>query len=91
MIFGGCLCGAVRFEISGRISPVSLCHCSKCRKANGSAFHSGAICRGRKFRWIQGEESIRRYSSESGYTTHFCGNCGSPVLPRFDEYPPEQS
>jgi len=79
MITGGCLCGTVRYEINGRVSPISLCHCSKCRRANGSAFHAGAACRQSKFRWLQGENLVRQYRSPSGYTTCFCPSCGSPL------------
>lgn len=53
--------------------------CSKCRKANGSALHSGALCRKTRFRWVCGEEAISTYRSPSGYTTDFCSRCGSPV------------
>lgn len=35
MIKGSCLCGAVKFEISGTPSSLSYCHCSRCRKAAG--------------------------------------------------------
>ena len=35
MIRGSCLCGAVRFEMSGRPSTFSYCHCSRCRKSEG--------------------------------------------------------
>jgi hypothetical protein len=84
MVSGGCLCGAVRYEIDGRISPIALCHCSKCRKANGSAFHSGALCRKTRFRWVSGEDSICTYRTPSGYTTRFCRSCGSPV-PSFQD------
>jgi hypothetical protein len=79
MVSGSCLCGAVRYEIDGRISPIALCHCSKCRKANGSAFHSGALCRKTRFRWTSGEDAITAYQTESGYETRFCRRCGSPV------------
>jgi hypothetical protein len=79
MVSGGCLCGEVRYEISGRISPIVLCHCSKCRKANGSAFHSGSLCRPSRFRWVSGEDRIAKYRSPSGYATQFCRICGSPV------------
>lgn len=79
MVSGSCLCRTVRYEIDGRISPIALCHCSKCRKANGSAFHSGALCRQRRFRWVGGEESVAAYRTDSGYETRFCRHCGSPV------------
>lgn len=32
---GSCLCGAVRFEIDGELTPPDACHCSMCRKASG--------------------------------------------------------
>jgi len=79
MVTGSCLCGAIRYEIAGRISPIALCHCSKCRKANGSAFHAGSLCRKTKFRWIAGADAVTRYRMASGYSTSFCGRCGGPV------------
>ena len=36
---GGCLCGAVRYEITGTLRDVVNCHCSKCRRFHG---HFGA-------------------------------------------------
>lgn len=79
MITGSCLCRAVRYEIDGRISPIVLCHCSKCRKANGSAFHSGSLCRKTRFRFVGATDTIGAYQTESGYEVRFCRNCGSPV------------
>ncbi len=32
---GGCLCGAVRFTISGPLRGIVLCHCSQCLKIHG--------------------------------------------------------
>ncbi len=82
MITGSCLCGDVRYEIDGKISPIWLCHCSKCRRANGSAFHASAVCRPEQFRWVGGEDSIREFEESPGYKTRFCGRCGSPVPSR---------
>ena len=35
---GGCLCGQIRYQLSGPLADIQLCHCSQCRKAQGSAF-----------------------------------------------------
>jgi hypothetical protein len=69
----------VRYEIDGGISPIWLCHCSKCRRATGSAFHASAVCRPDQFRWLQGEDAIAEYADTPRYTTRFCRSCGSPV------------
>ncbi len=29
---GGCLCGAVRYEVRGPLRPVVYCHCAQCRR-----------------------------------------------------------
>jgi hypothetical protein len=35
---GTCLCGAVRYKVTGTPTAFDLCHCSRCREASGSAF-----------------------------------------------------
>ena len=32
---GGCLCGAVRYEVRGPLRPVVMCHCTQCRRMTG--------------------------------------------------------
>ena len=36
---GSCLCGAVRYEVTGTLRDVVECHCAMCRKTHG---HIGA-------------------------------------------------
>jgi hypothetical protein len=79
MISGSCLCGQVQYEIEGKISPIWLCHCSKCRRRTGSAFHASAICKAEQFSWRTGEDSFREYEDTPNYVSRFCGHCGSPV------------
>jgi len=79
MIEGSCLCGAVRYEVEGRTSAIWLCHCTKCQRSTGSAFHASAICPASRFRWLSGEERIREYVDTPNYVKHFCDTCGSPV------------
>ncbi len=40
---GGCLCGKVRIEASGRPYRVGLCHCLDCRKHHGALFYAAAV------------------------------------------------
>ena len=87
MISGSCLCGSVRFEISGRLGPAGYCHCSQCRKASGSAFAANASVRRRYLSFQSGEEKIREYESSPGKYRAFCSGCGSPVYSRTDKDP----
>ena len=32
---GSCLCGAVRYEVTGPLRKVVYCHCEQCRKTSG--------------------------------------------------------
>lgn len=84
MIRGSCLCGGVRFEIARAVGPFELCHCSRCRKASGSAFVAGLGVERQDFRLVAGGDLIRTYEAPvrdrpPGYRTSFCSRCGSPV------------
>ncbi len=81
MVEGGCLCGAVRFAVNGFRSGVFKCHCSKCRKAFGGASSAAALADEGDFRWLQGDERVRAYQCDSGFTRRFCPDCGS-ILPQ---------
>ena len=82
MIRASCLCGDVRFEISGALSGGSHCHCSMCRKAHGAAFGSFLHSDAGGFRWTAGQEQVENYPSSPGNVRAFCKVCGSnlPVL-----------
>ena len=84
MTRGSCLCGAVRFEVSGPLSDFVLDHCSRCRKATGSAFGAEIMCRAADFRWVSGESLVKTYvapvrEQPPGYRRDFCLVCGSAV------------
>ena len=84
MIRGSCLCGGVRFEIARVSGPFELCHCSRCRKASGSAFVPWLGVLREDLRFLQGEELIHRYEAPlrakpPPYRASFCARCGSPV------------
>lgn len=79
MIRGSCLCGAVRFEIHGRLARASHCHCSMCRKAHGAAFGSYGLAMAADVRVTAGAELIARYRSSPDVVRTFCARCGSTL------------
>lgn len=79
MIKGSCLCGKVRFEISGTPSSLSYCHCSRCRKAAG-VFSAVIIGKAEDFQLLAGEEVIGRYrGSDAKFARCFCKECGTSL------------
>ena len=82
MITGSCLCGQVRYELTGAPQFINHCHCSMCRKAHGAAFGSFLHADGHGFRWRAGAELVQNYESSPGVFRAFCRVCGSnlPVL-----------
>ena len=81
-ITGSCLCGGVRFAITGRIGAVVYCHCSQCRKANGTAFAANANVRQTDIAFLSGRDRINEYESSPGKYRAFCSRCGSPIYSR---------
>lgn len=87
MLAGGCLCGAIRFEIDGNLGPITCCHCSRCRRASGSAFVAAASVDPSSFRVTAGGDLVSEYESSPHYRRAFCTRCGSQLWGRSDDYP----
>jgi hypothetical protein len=87
MLEGGCLCGGVRFRITGRLGPAGYCHCKMCQRASGSAFAANAPARTRYFEIRSGADLVSEYESSPGKFRAFCRRCGSPVYSRRDTEP----
>ena len=87
MYTGGCLCGSVRFEIKGPIRNIVYCHCSQCRKAQGSAFATNGVVSTADFDIVSGADSLTGYESTPGQTKYFCKTCGSPILSKTESKP----
>jgi hypothetical protein len=81
---GSCLCGGVRYEITGPLKGALNCYCSMCRKAHGAAFRSRAGVKAEDFRWMQGEDLLAWYETSPGTHRGFCRVCGAKLLSRFD-------
>lgn len=75
---GGCLCGAVRYQVTGPLRDVVNCHCSMCQRLHGSfGPHSKArktniaITKAGGLAWFKTSDVARR---------GFCRECGSGIF-----------
>jgi hypothetical protein len=74
---GGCLCGAVRYRVDGPLRDVVVCHCSRCRRAQGhvAAYSDCAtadltVADDTALRWYVADERRRG----------FCSGCGASLF-----------
>jgi hypothetical protein len=74
---GGCLCGAVRFRVSGPSVWRAVCYCESCTRAAGAPLIAWAGFPSAKFAVLAGELSI--YQSSPGVLRGFCGRCGTTL------------
>lgn len=75
---GGCLCGAVGYEVRGKVRSVINCHCGQCRRFGGNFgayFHVGddqfTLAREHGLKWYRSSVAARR---------GFCAECGSSLF-----------
>lgn len=80
---GGCLCGAVRYSITGKLGPVVGCHCSQCRRQTG--FYYAAVNVPRTAFSVEDADTVRWYRSSGKAQRGFCSNCGSALFWQGDE------
>ena len=83
-IEGGCLCGAVRYAISGEFQVVGNCHCSMCRKSNGAAYVTWGLFDPAQFKWTAGEDFVGSHRSSANVERRFCTKCGSSLASAHD-------
>jgi len=84
---GSCLCGKVRYRITGPLGPMSNCHCTDCRKSHGAAFSTYVDVPKSGFAFLKGEDNLGTYRAESGTRRSFCRTCGSTLTCFSDDQP----
>ncbi len=74
---GECFCGAVKYEVNGRITAPRSCHCSRCRKAFSAQASAYAEVEPGALQWVQGKDLLTEYVGDHGAGKVFCSRCGS--------------
>jgi hypothetical protein len=80
---GGCLCGAIRYRLTGQPARTTICHCTFCQRRTGTAF-AEIVTFEDKHVALEGEEPrmYQHRSDESGrwIRVHFCPHCGTQLF-----------
>lgn len=88
--FGGCLCGALRYEARAQPVRLTLCFCKFCQRATGSTHMVEPIFPQSDFAVVAGEAAVYSLvSTGSGkrVNVHFCQNCGTKAFLTFERFP----
>ena len=74
---GGCLCGGIRFEITGPLRDVFFCHCSRCRRTHGH-FSAYSSCDAADLVLL--EDRSLRWFAVGSTRRGFCETCGGSTF-----------
>ena len=82
-IRGGCLCGAVRFELTAPPLSAGYCHCTRCQRRTGTGSSISAFIDPGALHWLQGESLIKGWLPPAdGAEKCFCSECGAHLFSR---------
>lgn len=84
-ITGGCLCGAVRYEVLQQVFHKTICHCPSCRRAAGAPCVAWFSVARDAFRLTAAAPASYRSSAQVLRT--FCPSCGTPLTYWRDDFP----
>ncbi|WP_342241429.1 GFA family protein [Inquilinus sp. OTU3971] len=75
---GGCLCGGVRYRVTGPLRQVVTCHCGQCRRTSGHFAAFTACAAGDLV--LESDRTLRWYRSSPEAERGFCGECGASLF-----------
>ena len=79
---GGCLCGALRYEIEGEAATPCFCHCASCRRASGAPMVAWGTFAREALRITRGR--LQEYRSSTQVWRGCCAHCGTPLTYRHE-------
>jgi hypothetical protein len=75
---GGCLCGAIRYQLSAKPIDAGYCHCRLCQRSSGAPVLAWATFAVTDFSYTRGVPNI--YHSSPQGLREFCGGCGTQLV-----------
>lgn len=87
---GGCICGEVRYHVTGEPTRVTICNCKFCQRGTGSAYLLEPIFAKDAFVVTKGTPKTYDHTSEGSgktVTINFCANCGTKLFLDLERFP----
>jgi hypothetical protein len=81
---GGCLCGAIRYQIVGQPFDADYCHCRQCQRSSGAVVMSWMDFKVNKVTWLIG--TVTEFASSEKIKRGFCQQCGCSLSYRHQDY-----
>jgi hypothetical protein len=80
-VAGSCGCGKVRYELDGRPMVMRHCHCSRCRRARGTAHATNLAYPLDALKYVAGEAlvAVFKLPEAEHFGQSFCRDCGGAV------------
>jgi hypothetical protein len=77
---GGCLCGAVRVQLTAPFLSAGYCHCTHCQRRTGTGSSANGRISRDGFTLLTGRERLRSFKPPEGVPKLFCATCGSALF-----------
>lgn len=86
---GGCLCGAIRYEVAVEPLVAIRCHCRDCQYVSGGEPAAVVIVPSTSVRMIRGNARPFWKQADSGVRVYrsFCSECGTPLFAGNERHP----
>ena len=82
---GGCLCGNIRYSVSGKATNSMICHCRTCRRVAGSPVVAWVTFPRAQFKILRGHPA--EFKSSPRVRRAFCSACGTPLTYEHSDIP----
>jgi hypothetical protein len=85
---GGCMCGAVAFEVTAALLGALVCHCKRCQRRTGTAWSASALTQPGSFAVTRGVGAVATWQpDDDGGSKSFCARCGSQLYTTHPDSP----
>ncbi|MEE2984285.1 MAG: GFA family protein [Pseudomonadota bacterium] len=77
---GGCFCGAVQIEVTGKPMAMGYCHCESCRHWSAGPINAFSLWSPDSVKITKGEDKLDTYAKTDNSHRKWCRDCGGHIM-----------